>query len=91
VLSLGSATGTLINQTTNQTITSVDTTKAYVNFEGIEVDAVSGAGGSFSGLVAKCQLTSATNVEVIASCVTSGNNANVTTTIKVWYSVVEWN
>lgn len=82
---------TVVSTTGNATITSVDTSKSYVIFNGITYPAESfGAGDTVQSIDAKVELTSATNVEVIASAMTLAG-ASGTISVKVWFTVVEWN
>lgn len=74
------------DKTTNVTISSVDTTKAYVLLNGYTGAVSNGAGAS--PMSVKAQLTSATNVELKATCSGSSNNNG---TITVYFTVVEWN
>jgi hypothetical protein len=69
----------------NVTITSVNTSKAYVVFGGIKTEIYT------DGTIgASARLTSSTNVELSAS-VKNSNNTNVIGSITVYATVVEWN
>lgn len=72
-------------KTGNVTITSVDTTKAYVIFNGCSSSSANDI--SFMG---SAQLTSATNVQVRALCY-DNTAASFSASVVVYFTVVEWN
>ena len=73
----------------NQAITSIDLAKSYVVFQGFEIDWAA-TGLSADDYTAKAQLTSATNVEVIANVTATPSGVGATHTVTVHYAVVEW-
>lgn len=88
-INLGTSTNAVVTATVNQTITAVTTAKSIVIVQGCRYTAASA--GSFTDFQVKAQLTSTTNVELIFTTVTNGNNANNTVTITCDFTVVEWN
>lgn len=88
-INLGTSTNAVVTATVNQTITAVTTAKSLVIVQGCRYTAASA--GSFTDFQVKAQLTSTTNVELIFTTVTNGNNANNTVTITCDFTVVEWN
>lgn len=88
-INLGTSTSAVVTATVNQTITAVTTAKALVIVQGCRYTAA--AGSAFTDFQVKAQLTSTTNVELIFTTVTNGNNANNTVTITCDFTVVEWN
>jgi hypothetical protein len=80
-------TGTVGSGSNNVTITSVDTSKAYVILNGVKMTSENLSGAA--GLSGWARLTSATNVEIgvtLAEAAVSG-----TGTFTVYFTVVEWN
>lgn len=74
-------------KTGDVTISSVDTDKSYVLFNGIKVTSAAADEGD---IVGGARLTSATNVEVFASIESSSTEENVSMTVQVHFTVVEW-
>lgn len=81
-----------VPKTVNQTITSVDTTKAYVLTGGYYRSAESGISIEVWAEF-KVKLTSATNVEIIGNFLGQAGSlpASGTVTYQVEFTVVEWN
>jgi stage V sporulation protein SpoVS len=77
---------TVASTTVNQAISSVVLANSYVIFQGITLSAIAGEGSITD---AKAQLTSSTNVEVIASSIAE-LGSSFTITVTVHFAVIEW-